>query len=39
MLMKPRVNRAKDPGENGMEYIGRSILQKLSQENMVINTF
>jgi hypothetical protein len=33
--MWPRVNRAKDLGE----YIVRSILQKLSQENMVTNTF
>jgi hypothetical protein len=37
--MQPRVNRAKDLGENGLEYTGRSILQKLSQENMVTNTF
>jgi hypothetical protein len=39
MLMQPRVNRAKDLGEKGLEYIGRSILQKLSQENVVTNTF
>jgi hypothetical protein len=37
--MWPRANRAKDLGENGLEYIGKSILQKLNQENMAINTF
>jgi hypothetical protein len=37
--MPARINRAKDLGENSLEYIGRSILQKLSQENMVTNTF
>jgi hypothetical protein len=37
--MWPRVNRAKDLGENGLEYIGKSILQNLNQENMAINTF
>jgi hypothetical protein len=37
--MQPRVNRAKHLGENRLEYIERSILQKLSQENMVTNTF
>jgi hypothetical protein len=35
--MRPRVNRAKDLGENDLEYIG--ILQKLSQENMATNTY
>jgi hypothetical protein len=39
MLMRPRLNRAKDLGEKGLEYIGRSILQKLNQENMATNTF
>jgi hypothetical protein len=39
MLMQPRVNRAKDLGDNSLEFIGRLILQKLSQENMVTNTF
>jgi hypothetical protein len=37
--MWPRVNRTKDLGESDLEYIGRSILQKISQENMVPNTF
>jgi hypothetical protein len=40
--MQPRVNRAKDIGEfiaSNLEFIGRSILQELSQENMVTNTF
>jgi hypothetical protein len=36
--MWPRVNRAKDLGKNGLEYIGRSILQMLSQVNMDTNT-
>ena len=34
----PRVNSAKDLGKNGLEYIGRSILQMLSQVNIVTNT-
>jgi hypothetical protein len=37
--MQPRVNRAKDLGENSLEFIGRSILQKISQKNMVTHTF
>jgi hypothetical protein len=37
--MQSRVNRAKNLGENGLEYIERMILQKLNQENMVTNTF
>jgi hypothetical protein len=37
--MQPRVNRAKDLGENSLEYTGKLILQKLSQENIVKNTF
>jgi hypothetical protein len=37
--MQPRVNRAKEPGENSLEFIVKSILQKLSQGDMVTNTF
>jgi hypothetical protein len=37
--MWPIVNMAKELEENGLEYLGRSILQKLSQKNMVTNTF
>ena len=32
-------NRQGKTGENSLEFIGRLILQKLSQENMVTNTF
>jgi hypothetical protein len=28
MLIQPRANRAKDLGENSLEYIGMPILQK-----------
>jgi hypothetical protein len=39
MLMQLRTNRARDLGENDLGYIGTAILQKLSQENIVTNTF
>jgi hypothetical protein len=37
--MQPSVNRAKDLGENSLQFIGSLILEKLSQENMVTNIF
>ena len=34
-----KSKQGKRPRENGREYIGKLILQMLSQENMVTNTF
>ena len=38
MLIQPRANRARELGERGLGSIGRSILQKLGQKNIVTNT-
>jgi hypothetical protein len=37
--MQPRVDRAKDLGENGLEYIDRSILQKFKPRKYAYKYF